>query len=245
MHPIQAAILSAAVARTESQVAQAIVSGLLTPSVVLARLWLADPAQDLYLVGSAGNPTGGGAYKNLDGPFARIGQGVGKIGRVGSSREALIVTSVRGDEGWISNPGWIARQGVRAFLGFPVRDAGKVLGVLAIFERSSPTPDHIEELRFLADYTAARLADVRVRVTLPAPLGEIADTPAHRTETAAASRAPIVTRQELRALERETIANALAQTGGRVFGPHGAARLLGMKPTTLASRIKVLELRVR
>ncbi len=246
MHQTQSAILRAAAAQTESQVAQAIVSGLLTPSLVLARLWLTDPLLgDLYLVGSAGTPAGGGAYKDLDGPFARIARGAGKIGRVASSREAVIVTSVRGDEDWISNPGWIARQGVRAFFGFPLVDAGKALGVLAIFERSSPTPDHIEELRFLADYTAARLGDVRERLPVPATVAQINDTVTRTTETTAASRALIVTREQLRALERETIANALGQTGGRVFGPHGAARLLGMKPTTLASRIKVLQLRVR
>jgi transcriptional regulator with GAF, ATPase, and Fis domain len=53
----------------------------------------------------------------------------------------------------------------------------------------------------------------------------------------------ILTRSELRALETQTIAAALARTNGRVFGPRGAAALLGMKPTTLASRLKALGLR--
>ncbi len=35
---------------------------------------------------------------------------------------------------------------------------------------------------------------------------------------------------------------ALQQTGGKIFGPDGAAELLGMKPTTLASRIAALGL---
>jgi hypothetical protein len=34
----------------------------------------------------------------------------------------------------------------------------------------------------------------------------------------------------------------LAQTGGKVFGPTGAAALLDMKPTTVISRIKALGL---
>ncbi len=54
--------------------------------------------------------------------------------------------------------------------------------------------------------------------------------------------APILTRQELKERERESIADALARTGGKVFGPDGAAALLAMKPTTLASRIKALGL---
>jgi PAS domain S-box-containing protein len=41
-----------------------------------------------------------------------------------------------------------------------------------------------------------------------------------------------------RARDRAEIAAALALAGGRVFGPNGAAALLGLRPTTLASRIK-------
>jgi transcriptional regulator with GAF, ATPase, and Fis domain len=46
----------------------------------------------------------------------------------------------------------------------------------------------------------------------------------------------------LKRRERESIAAALKQTGGKIFGAAGAAHLLGMKPTTLASRIKALGL---
>lgn len=53
----------------------------------------------------------------------------------------------------------------------------------------------------------------------------------------------VLTRRELKEQERESVKAALKQTGGRVFGPGGAAELLGMKPTTLASRIKALGLR--
>jgi transcriptional regulator with GAF, ATPase, and Fis domain len=42
--------------------------------------------------------------------------------------------------------------------------------------------------------------------------------------------------------DRSGIAVALKQTGGKIFGPRGAAELLGMKPTTLASRITALKL---
>jgi transcriptional regulator with GAF, ATPase, and Fis domain len=48
------------------------------------------------------------------------------------------------------------------------------------------------------------------------------------------------TRNELKRQEREAIINALKQTNGKVSGPSGAAELLGMKPTTLASRISAL-----
>ncbi len=51
-----------------------------------------------------------------------------------------------------------------------------------------------------------------------------------------------LTRAELRQQERDSIAAALSQTGGKIFGTDGSAALLGMKPTTLASRIKALGL---
>jgi len=236
------AILGAAAARSTSAVAHAIVSGLRTPHVVLARLWLMDQSGDLRLAASAGNPSGGGAYNALDGSFSRVRHGVGKIGQIAAAREAVIVPSIRGDEDWISNPEWIARQGVRAFFGLPLLRADRVHGVLAVFERSSPPRERAEDLRFLADYTAARLAEVGEHGKSPRPV-HAAFAPTN--ELTAPARPPIVTREDLRALERETIANALTQTSGRIFGPRGAAVLLGMKPTTLASRIKVLGLRMR
>ena len=57
-----------------------------------------------------------------------------------------------------------------------------------------------------------------------------------------ADGAAIPTRGDWKRHERESIDAALKQTGGKVFGPGGAAELLGMKPTTLASRIKTLGL---
>jgi len=52
----------------------------------------------------------------------------------------------------------------------------------------------------------------------------------------------VLTRSALKQQERASITAALAQTGGKIFGPNGAAALLGMKPTTLTSRIKALGL---
>ena len=48
------------------------------------------------------------------------------------------------------------------------------------------------------------------------------------------------TAKELEALERTNLMDALEATGWRVAGENGAAQLLGMKPTTLSSRMKAL-----
>jgi transcriptional regulator with GAF, ATPase, and Fis domain len=52
----------------------------------------------------------------------------------------------------------------------------------------------------------------------------------------------VLTEAEVRRLEADNIRRALRQASGKVSGPGGAAELLGMKPTTLASRIKALGL---
>ena len=56
----------------------------------------------------------------------------------------------------------------------------------------------------------------------------------------ATANARLMTRGELKRLERGAIIDALKQTNGRVSGPSGAAQLLGMKPSTLAARISSL-----
>jgi PAS domain S-box-containing protein len=54
------------------------------------------------------------------------------------------------------------------------------------------------------------------------------------------TKASLPTRDELKRQERETIISALKQANRKVSGPGGAAELLGMKPSTLASRISAL-----
>src|SRR5713101_6632680 len=59
-------------------------------------------------------------------------------------------------------------------------------------------------------------------------------------QTASTVKPGLVTRDELKRQEREAIIAALKQTNGKVSGPGGAAELLGLKPSTLASRISSL-----
>ena len=64
---------------------------------------------------------------------------------------------------------------------------------------------------------------------------------AQASETLPAQRP--MRREELKSQERDNIIRALRLTKGKVFGSNGAAQLLGMKPTTLASRIAALGLK--
>ena len=57
---------------------------------------------------------------------------------------------------------------------------------------------------------------------------------------------PAILRDEdIRSQERRNILAALERSGGRIYGPAGAAQLLGVKPTTLASRLARMGLKGR
>jgi transcriptional regulator with GAF, ATPase, and Fis domain len=56
---------------------------------------------------------------------------------------------------------------------------------------------------------------------------------------------PVSTRAQLLELERASIVNALERSGGKIYGPGGAAEILGMRPTTLTSKIAALRIRRR
>lgn len=61
-----------------------------------------------------------------------------------------------------------------------------------------------------------------------------------RPESLARDTSEVLTEKQLRKLEADNIRRALEATSRRVSGPDGAAALLGLKPTTLASRMKKL-----
>jgi transcriptional regulator with GAF, ATPase, and Fis domain len=72
-------------------------------------------------------------------------------------------------------------------------------------------------------------------------LSEAAPEPRDRPRGGAAPRTEV----DLKRAAREAIESALQEAGGRIYGPGGAAERLGLKPTTLASRIKTLGLQAR
>ena len=59
------------------------------------------------------------------------------------------------------------------------------------------------------------------------------------------SQKKIMTYAEMKDLERQNLIGALQATNYKIYGAGGAAELLGVKPTTLASRIKALQIPLR
>ena len=87
------------------------------------------------------------------------------------------------------------------------------------------------------------------RAAILAQNGRAADRPAgcirrndarRRRPAEGDSRPAVMTSSEMRDHERANILAALEASAGKVFGQGGAADMLDVKPTTLASRMKAL-----
>ncbi|MBS1105914.1 MAG: Fis family transcriptional regulator [Deltaproteobacteria bacterium] len=128
-----------------------------------------------------------------------------------------------------------------AFLASAVRRLGKpglrlaAADVRALERRD--WPGNVRELRSVVERAAilARGTRLDLDAALPPPSGRDG-----ARATAVAAATAIETEADRKRRERANIEAALSASRGRIYGPGGAAQLLGMKPTTLASRIKAL-----
>ena len=143
---------------------QRIVEGLTSdPETALARIWMlqSDTACDiccqhagqhshdemgLHLAASAGHSRDASqpqTWNRLDGMSHRFPLRSQKIGRIGATGEPLIVRRTSGDSS-LTNPLWLAQEGIQSFFGYPITDGGRIFGVLGVFLRRELTdPDLI------------------------------------------------------------------------------------------------------
>lgn len=101
-------------------------------------------------------------------------------------------------------------------------------------------PGNVRELQNVIERASILSRNSRLTIDLPDALRREAVV-ALKSQLAPVA-GEILTETQLRALEQDNIVAALKACKGKVSGPSGAAQLLGMKPTTLASRIKALQL---
>src|SRR5256886_15441137 len=100
-------------------------------------------------------------------------------------------------------------------------------------------PGNIRELQNAVERAVILAQNGPLRFELP-----LRDAPpSNQTKLPPGATASVLTREDWKRQERESITSSLRKSGGKVFGPGGAAELLDMKPTTLASRVKALRLR--
>jgi len=103
--------------------------------------------------------------------------------------------------------------------------------------RSHDWPGNVRELQNVIERAA--ILSQGPGLELDRALGPAA--PRHVTVAAPDER--VLTAEELRQLERANIVRALARAHGRIGGANGAAAMLGLPVTTLASRIRALGIR--
>jgi transcriptional regulator with GAF, ATPase, and Fis domain len=125
------------------------------------------------------------------------------------------------------------------FLQVAARKAGRSKPplTLAIAQRLQQYdwPGNVRELQHVIERAVITSRGSRLNVELPSPVRVV---PA--SETSAIDFASVRTDAQIRQIEADNIRAALKAANGKVSGRGGAAQLLGMKPTTLASRIKSL-----
>ncbi len=103
-------------------------------------------------------------------------------------------------------------------------------------------PGNVRELQNVIERAVILSHNGRLRIDLP---DQSAHAPVTARDAAKEASNVVLTDDEVRAFERANIIAALKASGGKVFGSGGAAELMDMKPTTLASRIKALKIEVQ
>jgi PAS domain S-box-containing protein len=102
-------------------------------------------------------------------------------------------------------------------------------------------PGNVRELKNVIERAVILSPGNVLRLDLSMPNA----VPAQRTQHAAAPQSPagIMTEDAMREFQKQNLLQALKQTNWRVSGPDGAAELLGVKPTTLADRVRAYGLK--
>ncbi|MCC6512141.1 MAG: sigma 54-interacting transcriptional regulator, partial [Pirellulaceae bacterium] len=96
-------------------------------------------------------------------------------------------------------------------------------------------PGNVRELQHVLERACIIATDGRLKF-------DLVNTPPKPSEAKAIASVSdkILTESEIRELEADNIRAALGASRGKIYGSDGAAMKLGMKPTTLSSRIKAL-----
>jgi hypothetical protein len=198
----------------------------------------ADRRQCLHLAASVGTS------RRLDGPWRRFPLGAREVGRVARTLEPGVLTGEALTSTDLADPGWLALHGTTSFGVWPITAGDGCRGVLAFFAPREPDAAVRRALEALGRLAGAALAAGSRTLPASRPSPVPASTPGEgETPAGSAPRHESHATATMADVQRRAILSTLVRTGGRVSGPGGAAELLGMKPTTLESRIRRLGVR--
>src|SRR5258708_38222062 len=175
---LKSIMLSIAQARSIDSVLSQIVTGIVEASdAALVRVWLLQADADcpvcnrpgnrnrpraLHLAASAGHSNlGGHNYSDVSGRSHRVALGERKIGLVAQTGEPMLIAYITPDVEWVADGKWIVNEGITSFAGQPLVCRGEVLGVLALFSRSSFSEEEFAWLRMFADHAAVAIWNAR------------------------------------------------------------------------------------
>ncbi len=128
----------------------------------------------------------------------------------------------------------------------PLSFQGEIFGVLAVLTEVPLRMHTFEWLQIITDHSAAAIARAYLRresdQTIELLQAEI-KTVRGQSQLEDSGSHRVFSEEEMKQRERDNLMTALDKSNWKIYGPEGAAALLGMKPTTLASRMKKLSLR--
>jgi transcriptional regulator with GAF, ATPase, and Fis domain len=99
-------------------------------------------------------------------------------------------------------------------------------------------PGNVRELQNIIE--RAMVLEPTGRSALAREVARVTPKAAESAKPPAPDARTVLAEDGFRSLERQNVVNALEQCGWRVAGPGGAAELLGVRPSTLAYRLKRL-----
>jgi len=104
-------------------------------------------------------------------------------------------------------------------------------------------PGNIRELRNVMERAVILARGKALEFDLPSAIDTCAAAPPAPSLEDTQERPEFLTETEMEKYQRENLLKVLEIAGWKVKGPHGAAELVGVKPTTLLSRIKKMGIR--
>ena len=98
-------------------------------------------------------------------------------------------------------------------------------------------PGNVRELQNIIERAviSSRCGSVKFDLPVPQASGASLKTPIKKNGD---NLSDVITEEDMRLREKSNIETALQHTDWKIYGTGGAAELLGLKPTTLLSRIK-------